>query len=122
MNKVSKVSSIFTCIIIIIILSGFPYAYLNKINTFNETKRYLQSLGYEISNNITGIAISTFIEVSGIVPMVDLPSFIAITRQINSTIIYEENFRFYVVTALAMFVTAYEYTPSTAIWWNLGIE
>jgi magnesium-transporting ATPase (P-type) len=117
MNK-SRV--IVACSILIVILGGFAYAYFNKVNAFNQTKSDLESLGYEISNNVSGMAISTFIKSASVVPMVDFASFVSIARQYNSTTIYEEGFSFYVVTVLIIVITAYEYTPNHSIWWFWG--
>lgn len=82
---------IVTCLIVIVILGGFVYAYINKLNTFNQTRSDLESLGYNISNNVSGMDISTFIKSASVVPMVDLASFISIARQYNTTTIYEED-------------------------------
>lgn len=85
-----KSGVIVACLIVIVIVGGFAYAYFNKINAFNQTKSDLESLGYDISNNVSGMKISTFIESAAVVPMVDFASFISIARQYNSTTIYEE--------------------------------
>jgi hypothetical protein len=114
------IGAILTIMIVSVILGGFAYAYINKLNTFNQTKSYLESLGFNISNNVSGMDISTFIKAAGVVPMVDLASFISIARQYNSTTIYEQGFSFYVVTAFIIVVTAYEYTPNNSIWWIWG--
>jgi len=115
-----KSGVIVACLIVIIIVGGFAYAYFNKVNAFNQTKSDLESLGYDISNNVSGMAISTFIESASVVHMVDLASFIYIAREYNSTTIYEEGYSFYVVTVLIIVVTAYEYTPNHSIWWIWG--
>jgi hypothetical protein len=53
--------------------------------------------------------------------MKDVESFILIARQYNATTIYEEGFSFYVVPiSLHTLITAFEYTPSDAVWWHLG--
>ena len=118
--RMKKSGVIVACLIVIVIVGGFAYAYFNKINAFNQTKSDLESLGYDISNNVSGMKISTFIESAAVVPMVDFASFISIARQYNSTTIYEEGFSFYVVTVLIIVMTAYEYTPNHSFWWIWG--
>jgi hypothetical protein len=117
MNK-SRV--IVACLILIVILGGFVYAYFSKVNAFNQTNSDLESLGYEISNNVSGMDISTFIRSASVVPMVDLASFISIARQYNTTTIYDEGFSFYVIPIKITFITAYGYTPNDSVWWNSG--
>ena len=116
----NKFKVIITCTIVIVILGGFAYAYINKLNTFNQTKTDLESLGYDISNNVSGMDISTFITSATVAPMVDITSFISIARQYNVTTIYEEGSSFYIVTVWIIIVTAYEYTPNHSIWWIWG--
>jgi hypothetical protein len=116
---------IVTCLVVIvildIILGGFAYAPINKLNAFNQTKSYLESLGFDISNNVSGVDISTAIKSQFVFPMKDVASFIFIARQYNATTIYEEEFSFYVVPiSLHTLITAFEYTPSDFVWWNLG--
>jgi len=118
-SKMNKLKIIFACLIVIVILGGFAYAYINKLNAFNQTKSYLESLGFDISNNVSGIDISTVIKMSNILPMVNVASFISIARQYNATTIYEEGFSFYVVTA-SILAIVYEYTPNNSIWWIWG--
>jgi ribosomal protein L37AE/L43A len=106
-------------VVVIALLGGFAYSYINKLNEFNQTKSDLESLGYTISNNVDGIDISAFIKsASPVVPMVDLASFISVARQYNSTTIYESGYSFYVIiVTLMILVSAYEYTPNNSIWW-----
>jgi len=116
----NKFRVIIACSIVILILGGFAYAYMNNLNTFNQTKSYLKSLGYDISNNVSGIDISTFLKVATIVPMVDITSFISIAKQNNVTTIYEARSSFYIVSVWIIVLTAYEYTPNYSIWWIWG--
>jgi hypothetical protein len=113
---------IVTCLIDIVILGvilgGFVYAYVNKPNAFNQTKSYLESLGFDISNNVSGVDISTAIKSQFVFPIRDVASFIFIARENNATTIYEEGFSFYVVPIQTTLITAYEYTPSNSVWWN----
>jgi hypothetical protein len=115
---------IVTCLIVIVILGvilgGFAYAHINKLNAFNQTKSYLESLGFDISNNVSGVDISTAIKSQFVFPMRDVASFIFIARENNATTIYEEGSSFYVVPIQMTLITAYEYTPSDSVWWNLG--
>jgi hypothetical protein len=116
---------IVTCLVVIvilgIILGGFAYAPINKLNAFNQTKSYLESLGFDISNNVSGVDISTAIKSQFVFPMKDVESFIFIARQYNATTVYEEGFSFYVVPiSLHTLITAFEYTPSDSVWWNRG--
>ena len=117
---------IVTCLIVIVILGvilgGFAYAPINKLNAFNQTKSYLESLGFDISNNVSGVDISTAIKSQFVFPMKDVESFIFIARQYNATTIYEEGFSFYAVPSQMShtFITAFEYTPSDSVWWTLG--
>jgi hypothetical protein len=67
---------IVTCLIVIVILGGFAYAYINRLNAFNQTKSYFQSLGYDIS--IAPFSTPPF---SAILPIVDVASFISIARE-----------------------------------------
>ena len=64
---------IVTCLIVIVIfgviLGGFAYAHINKLNAFNQTKSYLESLGFDISNNVSGVDISTAIKSQFVFPM-----------------------------------------------------
>jgi hypothetical protein len=113
------IGGIVAIMIIIAILGGFAYSYINKLDEFNQTKSDLESLGYTISNNVEGMDISAFIKsASPVVPMVDLASFISVARQYNSTTIYESGYSFYVIiVTLMILVSAYEYTPNNSIWW-----
>ena len=116
---------IITCLIVIVILGvilgGFAYAPIDKLNAFNQTKSYLESLGFDISNNVSGVDISTAIKSQFVFPMVDVASFIFIARQYNATTVYEEGFSFYVVPiSLHTLITAFEYTPSNSVWWIWG--
>jgi hypothetical protein len=116
---------IVTCLIVIVILGvilgGFAYAPIDKLNAFNQTKSYLESLGFDISNNVSGVDISTAIKSQFVFPMVDVASFIFIARQYNATTVYEEGFSFYVVPiSLHTLITAFEYTPSNSVWWIWG--
>jgi hypothetical protein len=121
LNTSRIIRVIVACSIVIVILSGFAYAYLNNLNAFNQTKSDLESLGYAISNNVSGMDISTFIKAASVVPMVDLTSLVSVARQYNITTIYEKGLSFYVVTVyLLIVITAYKYTPSHSIWWIWG--
>ena len=117
---------IVTCLVVIVILGvilgGFAYAPINKLNAFNQTKSYLESLGFDISNNVSGVDISTAIKSQFVFPMKDVASFISIARENNATTIYEEGFSFYAVPSQMShtFITAFEYTPSDSVWWILG--
>jgi hypothetical protein len=106
---------IVACLIVIVILGvilgGFAYAYINKLNTFNQTKSYFQSLGYDIS--IVPFSTPPF---SAILPIVDVASFISIARQNNITTIFEGGYRFIFIVSS----TEYEYTPNNSIWWIWG--
>lgn len=116
---------IVTCLIVIVILGvslgGFAYAYINKLNKFNQTKSYLESLGFDISNNVAGTDISTYIKGSvSVEPVVDVASLVGIARSLSYygvLTIFEEGFSFYVIL-LPVFV--YEYTPNNFIWWIWG--
>jgi hypothetical protein len=107
---------IVTCLIVIvilgIILGGFAYAYINKLNALNQTESYFQSLGYDIF--ILTFSAPRF---SAILPIVNVVSFISIARQNNATTILEIGYHFYLFTVSD---TAYEYTPSNSIWWIWG--
>ncbi|MCJ7425484.1 hypothetical protein MUP01_14650 [Candidatus Bathyarchaeota archaeon] len=116
----NKFRVIVTCLIAIAILGGFAYAYINKLNAFNQTRSDFESLGYEISNNVSGIDISAVIKSAGAVPIVDVTSFISIARQYNVTTIYEDGSSFYIVGIQIILVIAYEYTPNHSIWWIWG--
>jgi hypothetical protein len=113
---------IVTCLIVIVILGvilgGFAYAPIHKLNAFNQAKSYLESSGFDISNNVSGVDISTAIKSQFVFPMKDVASFIFIARENNATTIYEEGFSFYVVPSHILLITAYEYTPSNSVWWN----
>lgn len=117
---------IVTCLIVIVILGvilgGFAYAYINKLDAFSQTKSYLESLGFDISNNVSGVDVSTAIKSQFVFPMKDVASFISIARENNATTIYEEGFSFYVFPSQMShtFITAYEYTPSDSVWWTRG--
>ena len=104
---------IVTCLIVVIailgvILGGFAYAYINKLNTFNQTKSYFQSLGYDVY--ILTFSTPAF---RAILPIVDVASFISIARQNNATTIVEIAYHFYFTVS----DTTYEYTPNNSIWW-----
>jgi hypothetical protein len=115
---------IVTCLVVIvilgIILGGFAYAPINKLNAFNQAKSYLESSGFDISNNVSGVDISTAIKSQFVFPMGDVVSFISIARENNATTIYEEGFSFYVIPIKITFITAYGYTPNDSVWWNSG--
>jgi hypothetical protein len=116
---------IVTCLIVIVILGvilgGFEYAHIDKLNAFNQTKSYLESLGFDISNNVSGVDISTAIKSQFVFPMKDVASFIFIARQYNATTVYEEGFSFYIVPISPhTLITAFEYTPSDSVWWIFG--
>ena len=83
----NKLGAIVACLILIIGLGGFDYAYMSKVNAFNQTKRDLVSLGYDISNNVSGVAVSTFIRSETVVPIVDFASFVSIARHNKVTTI-----------------------------------
>jgi len=104
---------IVTCLAVIVILSvvlgGFAYAYVNKLNAVNQTKSYFQSLGYDVY-----ILTFTTPAFHAILPISDLASFISIARQNNATTILEIGYHFYFFTVSD---TAYEYTPNNSIWW-----
>ena len=105
---------IVTCLIVVIailgvILGGFAYAYINKLNTFNQTKSYFQSLGYDVY--ILTFSTPTF---HAVLPINDVASFISIAKQNNATTIDEIGYHFYFFTVSD---TAYEYTPNNSIWW-----
>jgi magnesium-transporting ATPase (P-type) len=113
-----KASGIVAVLILIIAIGGFAYAYFNKVNSFNQTKSDLESLGFQISNNVSGIAVSAFIQpTTTVVPMVDFASFVSAAKQADATIIYVEGYSFYVILTILMVVSAFEYTPSNSIWW-----
>lgn len=120
-----ETKAIVTCLIVIVILGvilgGFAYAPINRLNAFNQTKSHLDSLGFDISNNVSGIDISTAIKSQSVFPMKDVASFIFIARQYNATTIYEEGFSFYVVPISPhTLIAAFEYTPSDSVWWTQG--
>ena len=104
---------IVTCLAVIVILSvvlgGFAYAYVNKLNAVNQTKSYFQSLGYDVY-----ILTFTTPAFHAILPISDVASFISIARQNNATTILEIGYHFYFFTVSD---TAYEYTPNNSIWW-----
>jgi hypothetical protein len=105
---------IVTCLIVVIvsvgvILGGFAYAYINKLNSLNQTKSYFQSLGYDVY-----ILTFTTPAFTAILPIADVASFISIARQNNATTILEIGYHFYFFTVSG---TAYEYTPNNSMWW-----
>jgi hypothetical protein len=104
---------IVTCSIIIVgvILGGFAYAYMNKLNACNQTKSYFQSLGFDISN----MPLYTP-EVRAVLSVVDVASFISIARQNNITTIFEGGYSF----AFFASSTEYKFTPNNSIWWIWG--
>jgi len=73
-----KFKVIVTCLILIVILGGFAYAYFDKVHLFNQTEIYLQSLGFDISNMPEYIP-----EVRATLSIVDVASFVSIARQYN---------------------------------------
>ena len=111
----NKRRSIVTFLIIIVILGailgGFAYAYINRLNVFNQAKSHFQSLGFDVY--ILTFSTPAF---HAAFPTVDVASFISIARQNNATSIDCIGYHFYLFTAL----TAYEYTPRNSIWWIWG--
>jgi hypothetical protein len=105
------VASLIVIVIVSVIFGGFAYAYINKLNAFNQTKSYFQSLGYDVY--ILTFSTPAF---RAILPIVDVASFISIARQNNATTIDAVGYHFYLFTAL----TTYEYTPRNSIWWIWG--
>jgi len=108
----SKWEGIVACLIVIAILGGFAFAYIDKVYLVNQTKIYFQSLGFDISN----MPLYTP-EVRAILSIVDVASFISIARQYNITTIFEGGYSFYFFSC---FVTEYGYSPSNSIWWIWG--
>ena len=104
---------IVTCLVVIdifsVILGGFAYAYINKLNAVNQTKSYFQSLGYDVY--ILTFSTPAF---HAVLPINDVASFISIAKQNNATTIDEIGYHFYFFTVSD---TAYEYTPNHYIWW-----
>ena len=109
-KKVIVASSIVIAIVAAI-FGGFVYSYINKLNAFNQTKSYFQSLGY----NIYILTLSTP-AIRILSRIVDVASFISIARQNNATFIDVVGYHFYLFTA----PTTYEYAPSNSIWWIWG--
>jgi hypothetical protein len=109
----NKRKVIVTCLAVVVTLSvivvGFAYAYINKLNAVNQTKSYFQSLGYDVY-----ILTFTAPAFHAILPISEVASFISIARQNNATTILEIGYHFYFFTASN---TAYEYTPNNSIWW-----
>jgi hypothetical protein len=116
------------CLILIVVLGGFAFAYFNRILLFDQTKSKLESMGYTISNNVEGLDVSTFIQGDRVevVPVSDLDFFLSLPQkpQINSTTIYEQGQSFYVFlhlpyigTSAPYNYTAYQYTPCNYAWW-----
>jgi len=105
----NKRQGIVTCLIAIVILGGFAYAYIDKVYLFNQTKIHFQSLGFDINNMPEYTPL-----IRAIQSIVDLASFISIARQNNITTIFEVGFSFAFFTVSS---TMYEYTPSNSIWW-----
>jgi CBS domain containing-hemolysin-like protein len=105
------VASLIVIVIVAVIFGGFVYSYINKLNAFNQTKSYFQSLGY----NIYILTLSTP-AIRILSRIVDVASFISIARQNNATFIDVVGYHFYLFTA----PTTYEYTPSNSIWWIWG--
>jgi hypothetical protein len=108
---------IVTCLIVVIvivdvILGGFAYAYINKLNALNQTKSYFQSVGYDVY--ILTFSTPAF---HALLPMSDVASFISIARQNNATTILEGGYHFYLFTVSGI---AYEYSPNESIWWIWG--
>jgi hypothetical protein len=99
-------------VILGVILGGFAYAYIDKVYLFNQTRSHLQSLGFEIINTPVYVP-----EVSAILHMANVASFISIARQYNITIVFESGYSFHFITVSS---TWYEYTPSNSIWWIWG--
>jgi hypothetical protein len=114
------------CLILIVVLGGFAYAYFNRILMFDQTKSKLESMGYTISNNVDGVDVSTFIQGRNVevVPVVGLDFFLSLAQHDNSTTIYEQGQNFYTLLHLPFIdtysqynYTAYQYTPSNYVWW-----
>ena len=106
----NKRKGIVTCLIVTVILGGFAYAYASKLNAFNQTKSYFQSLGYDVHT----LTFSTP-AFHAIFPVVDVASFVSIARQYNVTTIFESGYSFCFFAS----PMKYEYTPSNSIWWIL---
>jgi hypothetical protein len=123
MNERKVIFACLTVIVILgVILGGFAYAYINKVNKFNQTKSYIESLGFNISNNVLGMDISTYIKgwnLGSAVPVADVASFVSEASDIQNfgvPTIYTEGFSFYMFLP----VVVYEYTPNSSIWWIWG--
>jgi len=111
MNK-RKGIAIVTCLVVIVILGGFAYSYIDKVYLFNQTKSYFQSLGFDIINMPEYMPLIRATQI-----IVDVASFISIARENNITTIFELRFSFAFVSLSS---TMYEYTPSNSIWWIWG--
>jgi hypothetical protein len=102
-----------------VILVGFPYAYFNKVNVFNQTKSELESMGFQVIDTPSNWHFSTkntFITVAA-----NLTSFVSVAKQYQewgSTTIYQQGYSFYLLAPF-YFTTgeAVEYTPCNSIWW-----
>jgi hypothetical protein len=111
--------AIIACLVIVVILVGFPYAYFNKVNAFNQTKSELESMGYQVIDTPSNIHFSTtetFI-------VANLTAFVSVAKQYQewgSTTIYQQGYSFYILAPFYLTIgeaEAVEYTPCNSIWW-----
>ena len=111
MNRRKGIATTMFIVILGIILGGFVFAYLDKLYLFYQTKTYLQSLGFNISNMPTYVP-----EIRSVLPTTDVAYFVSIARQSNMTTVFEEGYSFCFFASS----TQYEYTPCRSIWWIWG--
>jgi hypothetical protein len=114
-----KRTAIVCCIVVFIVIAGFPFAYVYNVNTFNQTKSKLESLGYNVTSS--GVDLSSYIMSGGTHTILDYSTFLLWLQQENiQKTIYMQGLTFYVFYVDMPYLIALQYTPSHAIWWIFG--
>jgi hypothetical protein len=111
--KKLKIAIVIIFLIIIVVSSGFAYAYFNKVYAVNQTKSELESMGYQVTDNVGNLVFLTMNTQSAS----NLTTFISDINLYGASPIYQQGDSFYILLPFYQIIMFIEYTPNNSVWW-----